>query len=193
MMRGYMIALAHRSTTTGEASRSAPSSKMQFELQMLDYASGRQHRICRGVWSAELHNICDMLDAALIQLAFLEEVQHGPQSAARLRQLSEQGGFGTLLSAYTDSKSIWSYLKANHLKTPAEKGTFYHLAFVQETLNRWLSEFSWIDTRDMVADALTKGKLDRLPLQKFMQGHWQLEHQLATIAKGKDSQLGAPS
>ena len=108
VMRGYMIALAHRSTASGEASRSAPSGKMQFELQMLDYASGRPHHVCRGVWSAELHNICDMLDASLIQLAFLEEVQHGPQTAARLRQLSEQGGFGTSLSAYTDSKSIWS-------------------------------------------------------------------------------------
>ena len=49
--------------------------------------------------------------------------------------------------------------------------------------------------RDMVADALTKGKLDRLPLQQFMRGQWQLNHPIAVITKlsGKDSRLGAPS
>ena len=43
VMRGYMWALASRRDST-------------YNLQVLEYVSSRQRHICRGVWSAELHN-----------------------------------------------------------------------------------------------------------------------------------------
>ena len=37
------------------------------------------------------------------------------------------------IEALTDSYSMFSYLAAAHLKLPAEKGTFYHLAYLSGT------------------------------------------------------------
>ena len=36
---------------------------------------------------------------------------------------------------YTDSFSIYSYLRAAHLKFPAEKATYLHLAYLKELLD----------------------------------------------------------
>ena len=81
------------------------------------------------------------------------------------------------LHMYTDSYSIFSYLKAQHLKLPAEKGTFFHLASLRELLvTGVVSSYNWVDTRDMIADGLTKGRLDRTALVDVMQGCWRLGH-----------------
>ena len=36
--------------------------------------------------------------------------------------------------------------------------------------------FHWVDTRDMFADGITKGSLDRQALQDVMRGVWVLKH-----------------
>ena len=62
------------------------------------------------------------------------------------------------IEAITDSYTIFSYLAAAHLKLPAEKSTYFHLAYLREKLECGLiHSYNWVDTRDMVADGLTKG------------------------------------
>ena len=79
--------------------------------------------------------------------------------------------------ALTDSYSIFSYLAAAHLKLPAEKSTYYHLAYLREKLgSRHIRSYNWTDTRDMVADGLTKGTADRAPLASIMDGIYDLQH-----------------
>ena len=81
------------------------------------------------------------------------------------------------IEALTDSYSIFSYLAAAHLKLPAEKGTFYHLAYLRERLvSRLIGSYTWVDTRDMVADGLTKGRADRTALINMMHGNYELDH-----------------
>ena len=81
------------------------------------------------------------------------------------------------IEALTDSYSIFSYLAAQHLKLPAEKGTFYHLAYLREKLvSGIVRSYSWTDTRDMVADGLTKGIADRSALAAMMDGVYHLQH-----------------
>ena len=85
------------------------------------------------------------------------------------------------LHMFTDSYSIFSYLKAQHLKFPAEKGTYFHLASLREMLvNGIISSYNWCDTRDMLADGMTKGRLDRDALVSVMHGKWKLEHATET-------------
>ena len=60
VMRGYAIGIGH--CTNGE-----------YNLQILAYAGGKQNHVCRGVWSAEVHNQCDMLDMATTLLGFLKK------------------------------------------------------------------------------------------------------------------------
>ena len=81
------------------------------------------------------------------------------------------------VEALTDSYSIFSYLVAAHLKLPAEKSTFYHLAYLREKLvNGVIRSYNWIDTRDMAADGLTKGAVDRAQLAMLMDGSFVLKH-----------------
>ena len=43
-------------------------------------------------------------------------------------------------------------------------------------MNRLIRSYNWIDTRDMVADGLTKGSSDRTLLSAVMDGSYTLEH-----------------
>ena len=123
-----------------------------------------------------------MLDMATTLLGFLEEVKTGPQPAARLKELRENGGYSTPLDAFTDSGSLYSYLEADHLKFPSDKGTFFHLAYLRELLsNGVLRDYYWIDTRDMCVDGMTKGRLDRQVLHELMAGRWKLCHESKSI------------
>ena len=97
VMRGYVIGIGHYSDNG-------------YNMQILAYAGGKQNHVCRGVWSAEVHNQCDMLDMATTLLGFLEEVKTGPQPAAKLKELRENGGYSTPLDAFTDSGSLYSCL-----------------------------------------------------------------------------------
>ena len=36
--------------------------------------------------------------------------------------------------------------------------------------------YTWVDTRDMVADGLTKGRADRTALIHMMHGNYELDH-----------------
>ena len=125
VMRGYGICLAHETITNGLHS---------YQLQVMEYCSGKQSRVTRGVWSAELYNQSDMVDMAAILLGFMEEVRRGPQTAEQLKQIHDTGDYTIPLHITTDSNSIFSYLSAQHLKFPAEKATYFHLAYLREVL-----------------------------------------------------------
>ena len=150
--------------------------------------SGKQNHVVRGVWSAELFNQCDALGKATVLLGFLEEVKNGPQRAETLFQLQTRGQYSVDLEMVTDSMSIWSFLNTKHLKVPTQKSTLYHLAYCLEALRTGLvSRWLWVDTRDMVVDALTKGKLDRSCLHKLMRSSWCLEHDVRIAYSGGQS------
>ena len=164
VMRGYVWALASYSDS-------------KYNLQVLEYVSSRQHHVCRGVWSAELHNQCDMADMGLILSSFFEELRHGQIGCTELRRRQIEGKFSMEVHMYTDSYSIYSYLRAAHLKFPAEKATYLLLAYLKEQLDcKAIKSLTWVDTRDMVCDGLTKGMADRSALHKLMMGIWILNH-----------------
>ena len=62
------------------------------------------------------------------------------------------------------------------LKVPAEAPLMVHVRWVREHLARGtLNELWWVDTRSMLADALTKGSIDRSALIILMSGKLQIE------------------
>ena len=198
VMRGFVLALAHLHTNgtseegrktqslaaparRAQSSAEASGSTCRLDLQVLEFTCGKQSHVCRGVWSAELHNQCDMADMAVVLLGFLEEVRHGPATAERLKELKDNGGYTIPLDMYTDSYSIFSYLHAQHLKFPTEKGTYFHLAYLPELLEKGvISSYTWVDTHDMFVDGMTKGSLDRAALVSIMHGQWTLRHKYET-------------
>ena len=98
------------------------------------------------------------------------------------------------IQALTDSYSIFSYLAAAHLKLPAEKSTYYHLAYLREKLvSGLIRSYNWTDARDMVADGLTKGSADRTALAAIMDGNYKLHHSVHEYKEPAASAIAASS
>ena len=75
-------------------------------------------------------------------------------------RLRESGGFAIKVRVCIDATSVWSALEVDRVKPPAEKSLVCHPLWLKELLNRGvLRELRWVDTRDMTADAHTKGSL----------------------------------
>ena len=126
-----------------------------------------------------------MADMGLILSAYFEELRFGVIGCEELRRRREQGSYSMELHMFTDSYSIFSYLKAAHLKFPAEKATYLHLAYLKELLDTGaVKSLTWVDTRDMVIDGLTKGMADRSAIHRLMAGVWKLCHPCETFAGG---------
>ena len=95
-----------------------------------------------------------------------------------LRDLRE----GTLqspvsLGVIIDAMSVYAATTANHIKIPAEKGLLSHLQYVRELVDRGILKFlAWTDTRDMLADALTKGAVERDRIELAMSGFLRFDH-----------------
>ena len=122
VMRGYILAWAHRTDVPHSASSSSSSNQpgaarkvpqgvtvgqRRYQLQLLDYSAGKQNHVCRGVWSSELHNQCDMVEMASIIAGFTLEAAHGPQSGGALVQAMIQGQVPMRIEALTASYSIF--------------------------------------------------------------------------------------
>ena len=63
------------------------------------------------------------------------------------------------------------------MKAPTEKSVISHVKWLRELADRGLlTGIAWVDTRDMLADGLTKGAVDRQMIHTAMDGHWALQH-----------------
>ena len=64
--------------------------------------------------------------------------------------------------------------------TGAKRQCKLHALALRDHLeSKQVTKLSWIDTRDMVADALNKGSIDRTALRRFFeQRQWALQHEV---------------
>ena len=73
--------------------------------------------------------------------------------------------------------SVFSAATAGQIKVPADSSLLAHVQYIRELLDNYvLKELWWADTRDMIADGLTKGSVDRAALDKAMEGAIQILH-----------------
>ena len=76
-----------------------------------------------------------------------------------------------------DAYSVFSAATAAQIKIPAQQSLVSHVQFLRELLDRGvLHRLWWIDTRDMVADGLTKGSIEREALHMIMDGAINMQH-----------------
>ncbi len=92
-----------------------------------------------------------------------------PQHLAR--QLREEGDWYTMMILGLDAYSVFSAVTANTVKVPSDSSLLAHIQYLRELLDRGvLDQLWWVDTRDMWADGLTKGVVDRDALHAAMDG-----------------------
>ena len=94
-----------------------------------------------------------------------------------------------------DAKSVYDSLVSLMVKTPGEASLLGHLLWLREFLSkRIITSLVWTDTRDMIADGLTKGAIPRGLLLAAMEGKYQLQHEsfrhLPAKTKLEETDLG---
>ena len=82
------------------------------------------------------------------------------------RELREHGGWAVKIVLAIDAYSVYAAVTAQMVKTPAEESLISHVQFLRELLDKGILDYiSWLDTRDMIDDGLTKGQVDRVAVR----------------------------
>ena len=83
------------------------------------------------------------------------------------------------MELYIDARAVWDSIAAEVLKTPNDKALLLHAKALREYVGRQVSVLTWVDTRDMIADALNKGIIDRKAIRDFFtKGEWHIEREV---------------
>ena len=117
----------------------------------------------RSTFSAELNGGVDTLEGLmLIQIAMHQLTSGEWLSATDMAQLLDQGGLEPSASLGLDALSVFDALSAQDVCDPAECSLKLHLLSIRDRLASGTIRFLyWHDTRDMIADGLTKGGVNR--------------------------------
>ena len=162
---------------------------------LLDWHCSSIKVVTRSTFVSELQAAISATDSAIMHALTLHEVHSGPVTPKEGIRLRESGGFAAKIRVCIDAMSVWSALNADRVKPPAEKSLLCHLLWLREIIdNGVLHEFRWVDTRDMLADAHTKGSIPRDDLHSVMSGHVPRRHEVQVLsARGKPRpQTGEP-
>jgi len=146
---------------------------------VLDFATKALRLVTRSTFSSELLGACDSFDHALMIMFILNEIVRGVPTKLDQKTLREHGGFAVPAILYIDALSVHAATCSAYIKPPAEKGLLAHVQYLREAMERnLLYALVWIDTRDMTADGLTKGAVERLLLHLCMDGSIVFKHEM---------------
>ena len=146
-------------------------------VHCIEYMSKALRNVTRSTFAAELLAACDSIDLGILIQLMIHEIEVGPVTASEARDLRMRGGYAVPMTLQVDAKSVYAAVTATYIKAPAEKNLLSHIQFVRELLDSGvLKTIQWIDTRDMAADGLTKGTIDRNALHDIMNGFRKYQH-----------------
>ena len=147
-------------------------------VQVIEMVSRRLRNVTRSTFSSETFAANDCVDQGILLCQILHEVVCGACTALEARTLREEGGFKIPMVLVIDAKSVYAAATAGQVKIPAEKSLLSHLQYLRELLDRGVLRWIiWADTRDMVADGLTKGVVERKALHDAMKGLLDIKHE----------------
>ena len=143
---------------------------------MLEFYSKKQRRVTRSTFGAELHNLSESTELGMVFAGFFEELDRGAHTSGQLARLLEDGKLAIPVHGYVDAQSVFAAVTAAEVSTPLEANLLYPVKALREHLEaRRITQLHWLDTRDMLADALTKGSVSRTAiLRAFGLGVWKV-------------------
>jgi hypothetical protein len=99
-------------------------------------------------------------------------------TAQSLVHLDESGSLPFRIQLITDCKSLFDSLRCEEIAIPTEQSLIMILLQIKEGMRTGtISSIVWADTRDLIADGLTKGSIARADLLAFsMTSLWLLKH-----------------
>ena len=125
----------------------------------------------------------DTTELLLVIQMCLHQVWTGSEAdATTMASLMETGQLTPPVEAVTDARSVFDSLAATDVGTLQEGSLVLHLLSLRDRLRvGTLSKAWWSDTRDMLADGLTKGSVSRQQLVECCDlGSYRVEHPTAS-------------
>jgi len=143
-------------------------------MHVLDFYGRKQTRVNRGTFGAELNNTLEASECGMFIGGILLEIVEGQKTAAEIH-ISIHTGLNPLgLHLVGDAQAVFDAVTAAEIKVPNERSLLYAVRAVRDRLeSRSIRRMHRCDTRDMLADALTKGSISRDEiLVAFAKGYW---------------------
>ena len=133
-------------------------------------------RPARSTFTAELHNLSEVAEECMLFCGFIEEAFYGAMPSATIATKLDKAELKFQICLFIDAKSVFVAISNSDVKPPTESQLLYGVKALQDHMLRGrVSRLYWVDTIDMLADALTTGKIARLPLlQALRLGRWTL-------------------
>jgi hypothetical protein len=117
----------------------------------------------------------------------LYEISHGVLGTEMLRNFRDKGIKDIDMchsQLMIDAKSVYMSAKSTTFKPPTEHSLSGHVLWLREMNEKSLiKNIYWVDTRDMIADGLTKGNIPRDLLINTMHGKLQMKHDNETFTR----------
>ena len=159
------------------------------KMHLLDFYSRKQTRVNRSTFSAELNALLEATDLGLVLCCFAGEVVHGTTSARELARSVEIGNLPFPLHLVGDAHAVFSAIVASEISVPNERTMLFGVKAVRDYLDtKKITALHRVDTRDMLADGLTKGTISRdCLLLALKDGEWRVKHteQLHSFSSGE--------
>ena len=153
---------------------------------VLEYASKRQRRVQRSTYSAELNGVIDTVETGiLIQIAFHQILYGCDDSPTTMARMLEEGRLQPPLDCVCDARAVFDSIAASDVCDPAECSLKLHLLSIRDKiLVGIIKRFFWADTRDMIADCLTKGGVGRRIMSRALEmGLFILAHDVLVCSR----------
>ncbi len=176
-LRGCIVALF------GKSKAATPSPGGAFNI--IDAICQKQKKAWRSTFSAECLGLLDGAELVrLIAFAFCE-LTLGAIAPAKIFELDQAGKPPMQIDCVIDAMSVLSALQKAEPKTPIEMTMIIPIQILKNLVeNGQLSSISWVDTRAILADGLTKGSIPREPLlTAFASCLWLVRHPTQTYRR----------
>ena len=147
------------------------------QIQIIEYVSKKQPRESRSTYTAELYSALHLIGLASNINSAMTEVLTGCKSAPKMVDLQERGQNSLEMDVVLDVRAVFDSVAAADVKATTDKLMLSHALKVKELLSlRVVSKMLWVDTRDMLSDALNKGVIARDEIRKACSDSvWRLQ------------------
>ena len=134
----------------------------------------------RSTYGAELNGLSDAIEPGKLLALMYAETLDGVRDGSEWKLTGETGKWPIPIEFAIDAKSVFDSVVNPDLRIPTEQSLITVLIFVREQFHRGLIKRAWwVQTMDMVADALTKGSVSRKKvLEMFKNCFWKVEKEV---------------
>ena len=121
------------------------------DIQIIEYISKKQTRICRSTYSAELFSCLDVCGLAQNVSMAITDILQGTMTATALSDTLEAGKLALELDVVIDAAAVYENLivEETKLKTPSDVGMLIHALKMKELLKRIIK---FLDSSGLILD-----------------------------------------